>query len=120
MKEKGIAGMIAGDIDIEEHLDWIKKKSVELNIEYYEPLWKRNMKEILDKFGTNGFEAIVVNCVESAKFLIGRTINKENVENLNKDTRKEGIDLCGENKEFQTLVIDGSIFEKRPKYLKAK
>ncbi|CEG12365.1 conserved hypothetical protein [groundwater metagenome] len=113
LKEKGITGMIAGDIDREEHLDWIKKKSAELNINYYEPLWKRNREEILNKFGTDGFEAVVVNCIPRAKFLIGRIINKETVENLSKDTKEAGIDPCGENGEFHTLVIDGPIFKKR-------
>jgi len=120
LKEKGIAGMIAGDIDLEEHLNWIKKKSAELNIDYYEPLWKRNREEILSKFIYEGFEAVVVNCIARAKFLTGRTINKETVENFIKDTKEAGIDLCGENGEFHTLVIDGPIFKKRLEILESE
>ncbi len=120
LKEKGITGMIAGDIDLEEHLDWIKKKSAELNIDYYEPLWKRNREEILNKFVSEGFEAVVVNCTDIAKFLTGRTINKENVENLIKDTKEACIDPCGENGEFHTLVIDGPIFKKRLEILESE
>ncbi|PKP56044.1 MAG: hypothetical protein CVT89_06940 [Candidatus Altiarchaeales archaeon HGW-Altiarchaeales-2] len=119
LKEKGITGMIAGDIDLEEHLDWIKKKSAELNIDYYEPLWKRNREEILNKFVSLGFEAVIVNCIEGAKFLTGRTINKKTLENFIKDTKEACIDPCGENGEFHTLVIDGPIFKKRLEILES-
>lgn len=113
LKERGITGMIAGDIDLQVHLDWVKKKAKELGIRYYEPLWKGNREELLNKFVENGFEAVVVNCIPDAKFLIGRRINKETVEGFIKDTKKAGIDPCGENGEFHTLVIDGPIFKKR-------
>lgn len=113
LKEKGITGIIAGDIDLEEHLEWIKRKSKELCIDYYEPLWKRKREEILNEFVSEGFQAVVVCCIEKAKFLIGREINKFTIEDFIKDTKENGIDSCGENGEFHTLVIDGPIFNKR-------
>jgi len=113
LKEKGVTGMIAGDIDLEEHLEWIKRKSAELGIDYYEPLWKKDRREILRKFTFYGFESIVINCIDRAKFLIGRKINKDTVENFIKDAEKQQIDACGENGEFHTLVINGPIFKKR-------
>ena len=119
-KSKCITGMIVGDIDLECHLDWIKKKSTDLCIEYYEPLWKRNREEILHEFVSEGFEAIVVNCAASAKFLPGRTINRETAENFIRDTKKAGICPCGENGEFHTLVIDGPLFKKKIEILESK
>jgi len=113
LKEKGVTGMIAGDIDLEEHLEWIKRKSAELGIDYYEPLWKKDRMEILRKFTFYGFESIVINCIDKSKFLIGRKINKDTVEDFIKDAEKQQIDACGENGEFHTLVIDGPIFKKR-------
>jgi diphthine-ammonia ligase len=113
LKEKGITGIIAGDIDLEEHLEWIKRKSKELCIDYYEPLWKRKREEILNEFVSEGFQAVVVCCIEKAKFLIGKEINKFTIEDFIKDTKENGIDSCGENGEFHTLVIDGPIFNKR-------
>ncbi len=113
LKEKGVTGMIAGDIDLEEHLEWIKRKSAELGIDYYEPLWKKDRREILRKFTLYGFESIVINCIDKSKFLIGRKINKDTVEDFIKDAEKQQIDACGENGEFHTLVIDGPIFKKR-------
>ncbi len=112
LKEQGIVGMIAGDIDLEEHLDWIKKKCAELNIKYYEPLWKRNRKEILAKFVSEGFEAIVVCTIDKAKGLLGRVIKKDTISEFIEDTKRMNIDLCGEDGEFHTLVIDGPIFKK--------
>lgn len=82
LKEKGITGMIAGDIDLEGHLEWVKRKCEELNIQYYEPLWKRNREEVLREFVNEGFEAIVVNCSEDAKFLIDGNIFKKKIEIL--------------------------------------
>jgi len=113
LKEKGITGIIAGDIDLEEHLEWIKRKSKELCIDYYEPLWKRKREEILNEFVSEGFQAVVVCCIEKAKFLIGKEINKFTLEDFIKVTKENGIDSCGENGEFHTLVIDGPIFNKR-------
>ncbi len=119
LKEKGIAGMIAGDIDLEEHLDWIKKKSAELNIKYYEPLWKRKREEILDKFVSDGFEAIVVCTIDKAKILLGRIIKKDSISGFIEDAKRINVDLCGENGEFHTLVIDGPIFKKRLEILES-
>jgi len=113
LKEKGIAGMIAGDIDIEEHLEWIRKKCNELEIDYYEPLWKRNKEEILKKFVLSGFEAIVVFCIENMEFLIGKMINKDKLEEFIEILKNNKIDICGEKGEFHTFVINGPIFEKR-------
>jgi len=113
LKKKGAIGIIAGDIDLEEHLKWIKRKSIELGIDYYEPLWKRKREEILNEFVSVGFESIVVYCIEKAKFLIGKFINKFTLEEFIKYTKEKEIDFCGENGEFHTLVIDGPIFNKK-------
>jgi len=113
LKKYNITGMIAGDIDLEEHLEWIKKKSKELDIEYYEPLWKKRREDVLYEFVSEGFEAIVVNCEEQARFLLGMRINKETIEGFIRDTKSAGIDPCGENGEFHTIVIDGPIFKEK-------
>lgn len=118
LKNKGIEGMIAGDIDVESHLEWVKNKCNELNIDYIEPLWKWERLRVLNEFVNNGFVAIVIRTTEKAKNLLGRKIEKETINEFVQDAKDMNIDICGENGEYHTLVIDGPIFKKRIEIIK--
>jgi diphthamide synthase (EF-2-diphthine--ammonia ligase) len=64
----------------------------------------------LDEFLSLGYKAVIVRVEEKKldrKFL-GRTIDREAI----KEFQKIGIDPCGENGEYHTLVVDGPVFPK--------
>lgn len=111
LKRKGIAGGIFGDLDLNEHREWVERVCSEAGIVPLLPLWGMERTDLLRTFMAAGFEAIVVavrNDIMDDRWLGGR-IDGTFVEQM----EERGIDVCGENGEYHTLVVDGPIFGKR-------
>ncbi len=110
-KNAGIAGIVFGDIYLQEHKDWIDKVCSELNVEPILPLWKEDTRVLINAFIKAGFKAKIVST--DAKFLGEEWLGREVDRMLVKDLENLGnIDLCGEKGEFHTFVYDGPIFKK--------
>jgi diphthine-ammonia ligase len=107
----GVKGMVFGDLYIEEHKDWVERVCGDLGIGAVEPLWGKSPKEVLSKFIDTGFEAVIVGAQSKLieKNWIGHVVDRNFMEYL----RDRNIDLCGENGEYHTLVVNGPVF-KRP------
>jgi len=117
--EKGMEGIVFGDIYVQEHKDWIERVCGETGIKAIFPLWGLDTKKIIFDFIDSGFHAIVV-CVKDDILVndwLGRKIDRKFIEELLKFN--PGIDPCGENGEYHTLVVDGPIFKKRIEILEA-
>ena len=116
LKDRGIGIGVFGDVDLQEHRDWIERVCRETEIKPILPLWNERREKLLDEFIRACFRAIIV--TTQADFLgkewLGRQINKELVSDL-KVIRN--IDLCGENGEYHTFVYDGPIFKKAVKFV---
>jgi len=112
LKRQGIQAGIFGDIDLQEHRDWVERVCKEIEVEPILPLWKGKREDLLKEFIRAGFKAIVV--ATNADFLgrewLGRQINEEFIEDLK--ASKIEVDLCGEKGEYHTFVYDGPIFKK--------
>jgi len=106
----GIEGMVFGDIYLQEHKDWVERVCADLGIEAVEPLWNKSTEEILTNFIDDGFEAVIVSA--QAKLIdadwIGRRADRSFMEHL----KAKNIDLCGENGEYHTLVVNGPLFKR--------
>jgi uncharacterized protein (TIGR00290 family) len=118
LMESGVKGGVFGDIDLQEHRDWVESVCGELNIEPILPLWKRPREQILGEFIDAGFEAIVVatNANMLGKELLGRKIDYSFINDLH----GYDIDLCGESGEYHTFVIDGPMFKRRIEIIDAR
>jgi uncharacterized protein (TIGR00290 family) len=118
ISNKNIRSMVFGDIHLQSGLEWVEKVCRELKIKAIEPLWKIPTKEILLDFINSGFEAYVTSCQADllGKEFVGRRLDKKFLE----DASKLGIDICGENGEYHTLVTDGPIFKQRLKLLESQ
>ena len=118
LKDQGMEGGIFGDLNIQEHRDWVEKVCNQVGIKAFEPLWNEKYETLLTEFMDNGFEAIVV----SAKAALigeewaGHKFDWEFIEYL----RSQGLDLCGETGEYHTLVTYGPIFKQRIKILEGR
>jgi len=122
LKQMGIEGAVFGDIDIQEHKDWVNQVCYDVGIIPIEPLWGFDPEQILTDFINEGFEAIVVN-VKADLFgeeWLGRKVDRSFLEDLRKLHSKYNVHICGELGEFHTLVIDGPIFKGRIKILDSK
>ena len=107
----GISHGVFGDIDLEGHLEWVQKTCAKSGIVPIHPLWQEPRRSILEELLTVGFEAVivVVNTTMMPAEYIGRTFTRQLMDEL----EALGIDSCGENGEFHTVVIDGPIFSSR-------
>ncbi len=119
LKEKGVATGIFGDIDLQEHRDWVERVSRDVGIKPILPLWKEKREELLKEFIQAGFRAIIVSLRVDllGKEWLGRRINEDFVNDLKK---VGNIDLCGENGEYHTFVYDGPIFKRNIDILNTK
>ncbi len=114
-KQQGIEGGVFGDIDLDEHREWIERVCREIDITPYLPLWGESQDEILRDFIDLGFEAIVV--ATKADLLgeewLGREIDLDFIKHLDEIKKIKDITLCGEAGEYHTFVIDGPLFLNR-------
>jgi len=118
LKSKGIESLVCGDIHLAGCKEWVEKSCLKAGVVAIEPLWGSEPKHLLREFVDKGFKTIVVSCQSKllGKEWIGRTIDNNFIDDL----KKQGdIDLCGENGEFHTFVIDGPIFKKRINIIKS-
>lgn len=101
---------VFGDIDLKEHRDWEEKVCGVAGLETLLPLWKQNRKTLVLAMLEAGMEARIVSCNESMgeKFL-GEQITPSVIAAL----EKIGVDPCGENGEYHTLVVNAPVFESK-------
>lgn len=107
----GITHGVFGDIDLVGHLEWVQKTCAKSEIIPIHPLWQEPRRSILEEMLKVGFEAVIVviNTQMMPSSYIGRTFTLE----LMNELEALGIDSCGENGEFHTIVINGPIFSSR-------
>lgn len=111
LKREGIGGGVFGALYLSEDRAWVERVCSEAGIVPLLPLWGIGGRDLLRTFIKAGFEAIVVavrSDIMDAHWL-GKRIDGAFVEQM----EKSGIDVCGENGEYHTLVVDGPIFERR-------
>ncbi len=100
---------IFGDIYLQEHRDWIERVCSEVGVEPFFPLWGEDTEKLAREFVDAGFEAYVIAVRKDLKEILGRKFDRQLID----FALKNGIDPCGENGEFHTVVVDGPIFRKR-------
>ena len=115
LKRKGIEGMVFGDIYLQEHKDWIERVCGELGITPLLPLWGMASERVLSEFIEAGFEAVIVSAksdIFDEKWL-GQRIDHSLLPDMKELGQEKGLDVCGEQGEYHTLVVDGPLFRKR-------
>jgi diphthine-ammonia ligase len=115
---KGIKGMVFGDIYLDEHKEWVERVCGELGIEAIEPLWKKSTEEIFTDFVDAGFEAVIVSAQAGLidQSWVGQRLDRKFLAYL----KTRNVDLCGENGEYHTLVVNGPLFKRRIEIIESK
>ena len=111
LKGAGVQGGVFGDIYLNAHREWVEKACAEPGVIPFLPLWGKKGKNLLRQLIGAGFEAVVT-AIRSDLLdpcWLGRSINEQFINEM----EKEASDICGENGEYHTLVIDGPIFRKK-------
>jgi len=111
-KNRGILTGVFGDIDLDEHREWVERVCGESGISPIFPLWQKKREGLLAGFIKAGFEAIVVSVNRNAlgPQWLGRKIDENFVSDLKK---LKTVDLCGEAGEYHTFVYNGPIFKNK-------
>ena len=115
LKGKGIEGGVFGDMDLEEHREWIERVCGELQIEPILPLWGIKPEELLADFWENGFKAKVV-ATRLEQSLLGKNVDKAFLAEI----KRFGCHPCGESGEYHTFVTNGPIFRQPLKVIQGK
>ncbi|MFC1874513.1 diphthine--ammonia ligase [Chloroflexota bacterium] len=114
-KQEGITDGVFGDIDLDEHREWVERVCNSVGITPHLPLWGKRQDEILKHFISLEFEAVVI--ATKADMLgdewLGRRIDIDFINRLTGLDKTNNITPCGEAGEYHTLVIDGPIFQNR-------
>ncbi|MDT2613610.1 Dph6-related ATP pyrophosphatase [Enterococcus dongliensis] len=111
IQKEGISSICFGDIDIEENGDWDKRIAQEAGLTPYLPLWQCERREIVNQFLSSGYQAIIKTVSKKSGIpveFLGRPLDDAFIDYL----IKNDLDVCGENGEYHTLVIDGPLFSK--------
>ena len=108
--------LITGDIaEVDGQPNWIRQRCVDNNIEVIMPLWGADRRQAFEELLSRGFKAMI-SCIKKgclAEDWLGRELDKKSLDDLDKINNKTGLDICGENGEYHTLVVDGPLFKKR-------
>jgi len=107
-----IAGMVFGDIYLDEHLAWVEGICSDLGIAAVEPLWGEATSDLLSAFIESGFRSIII-AADSRHIeaeWIGREIDLDFRDYLR---TRPGVDPCGERGEYHSLVVGGPLFQGR-------
>lgn len=107
LRDKGIEGGVFGDMDLEEHREWVERVCSEIGIKAFLPLWGMKSEELIEELLRLKFKAIIVATRLDENFL-GKVFDKALVRQIS----KLGSHPCGENGEYHTFVTDGPVFRK--------
>jgi len=107
-REQGAATAVFGDIDIPRHREWEENVCRQAGLAAELPLWQVDRLKLLEEWWAAGFEAQIVvvrDGLVDARYL-GRLLDRQVAEEF----AALGVDPCGENGEFHTLVTAGPLF----------
>ena len=109
-KQTGAETIVSGDISlIHGNSNWINERAEKAGMNCFLPLWDINREEALEKLLDEKFE-VILTMVKEPWFdntFVGRRIDHELINEFKFRHEKEQLDLCGENGEYHTMVVDG-------------
>ena len=100
--------MVFGDIDLQAHRDWEEMVCAKAGLQALLPLWQQDRKMLVLQMLAAGIVAMIVSCntVLGESFL-GTYLTPDLIVRL----EEKGVDVCGENGEFHTVVINCPLFK---------
>jgi len=107
LKAEGVRHVVYGDLFLEDIRAYREKQMEAADMEALFSLWDRNTGELAGAMIASGLEARVA-CVDTRRLdrsFAGRSFDEAFLSDL-----PAGVDPCGENGEFHTVVTAGPIF----------
>ncbi len=114
-KEKyNIEAITTGAVQSVYQASRIQKICDDLGIKCINPLWQMDSIELLELLLKHNFEVIVIGIAAYPldDSWLGRTINKQFIEDMKKMEKQYGISPAGEGGEFESFVLNCPLFKK--------
>lgn len=103
-----VNAMVFGDIDLQAHRDWEEMVCAKAGLEAILPLWQQNRRALVQKMLDAGIRTMIVSCnTVMGETFPGQYLSPELIDRL----EQLGVDACGENGEFHTVVVDCPLFK---------
>lgn len=112
LKKLDVDALVAGDINVEAHLEGLKDVCNKTGLELLEPIYGKDTTELFHEIFGLGFKALITGVElnsmdkEWLGFLISEESGTQFLEKIGK------VDPLGENGEFHTLVLDCPLYGK--------
>ena len=111
LKILNVDALVAGDINVPQHITWLQKICNQAGIELLEPLFGKKTSVLFQEmFSAPGFKATIIGV--NTKYLtddwLGFNISSETAEAFLSKTQH--IDPLGENGEFHTMVVESPLY----------
>ena len=103
--QQGIECAAFGDIYLDDHRLWVERVCREVGCEALEPLWGENTATLAEEVLGRGFRPLV--CTVRSDRLdaswLGQPLDRRFLDHL----KERGVDPCGEQGEYHTVVVEG-------------
>ena len=110
-----LAGVTAGAIESDYQTSRIEGMCERLGIDLFAPLWQRDPHDLAAEMLDAGFEITIIRVAAGGldESWLGRTLDRDAVEELTELNEEYGVHVLGEGGEFETLVVDGPHMDRR-------
>jgi len=110
-----IEGIVTGALFSEYQSERIQKIADKLGLKTFSPLWHKSQETEMRELIQNGFEFILTAVAADGldKSWLGRKIEEKDIDKLVALNKKNGLNVCGEGGEFESLVLNAPFFKKR-------
>lgn len=115
VKKYKIEGVVTGAVESIYQASRVQKICNKLKIECFNPLWQKDQIEILEDLIKNNFEVLIsgVAAYPLDNTWVGRKIDRKFMDEIKVLSEKYKINPAGEGGEFESLVINCPLFNKK-------
>lgn len=102
-----VDGVVTGAVWSDYQWDRMNLVCHDLGLKVFSPLWRKDQDLVMEAFLQSGIKAIIVGCYAEGlgKEWLGRTIDREAVEELKALREKYGISIMGEGGEYESMTL---------------
>ncbi|MBI2148615.1 diphthine--ammonia ligase [Candidatus Woesearchaeota archaeon] len=121
-KKYSIEGIIVGALFSNYQRERVQNIATRLGLKVFTPLWHKDQLLLLNEIVSAGFEVILVHVAADGldESFLGRKLDTKLISKLIELNGKNGMNVAGEGGEFESLVLDCPIFNKKLKILEAE
>jgi uncharacterized protein (TIGR00290 family) len=113
LREEGITTLVTGDIaPVEGYPNWLVERARPAGVKVERPLWGRDRTALLKRMLSLRFRPVftAVRCPPFSPDWVGRPLDAKSVDDLRALASSTPFDICGEQGEYHTMVLDGPGF----------